>query len=147
MHTNDERVDQLIKRLSAFAQEVYRDLGSGFEERVYVQALLVCLREEGIKYEHEKVVAVHFRGFSVGEGYADIVIKCCECEYFVVEAKAVQAGKLGDAEKAQTKKYMTLLGANHGLLINFPQLAKDQSKKGTCDVEFVPVTLRLPNSP
>mgnify|MGYP000607183810 CR=1 FL=1 len=49
-----------------FAREIYSDLGPGYSERVYHNAMEVLLRERGIPYESERVVLIKFKGHVIG---------------------------------------------------------------------------------
>jgi GxxExxY protein len=135
MSGKGDSIVELIDKLKAFAEEVYADLGSGHSENIYEEALLVCLRIDAIKYEHQKVVEVLFREHYVGEGYADIVVKCSGNNCIVVEVKAL-AGKLAQPEEAQVRKYMSKLNAARGLLINFQQPARDKQGKKKHELEI-----------
>jgi GxxExxY protein len=114
------------ERVWLLARDVYRSLGSGHSEKVYDSAMQVGLRLDGIKYESQKVVELKYRGFCVGEGYPDLIVRSGR-ERIVVELKAV-GGELGAAEEQQLKNYLKILGLRQGLLINFQQPGKSQRK-------------------
>jgi len=146
VNIDEKPVAKLVEKLKEFANEIYNELGSGHAEKVYEQALLVCLRDDAIKYEHQKVVEVTFRGHYVGEGYADVLIQCSDKNRLVVEVKALGAGKLGPPERTQVRKYMNMLRAQNGLLINFPQPDKLKKSKNR-EVEFEEIHLNLEMQP
>jgi GxxExxY protein len=54
--------------------EVYNELGSGFLESVYVEALSIALREAGLSVARELELTVQFRGRLVGKFRADLVV-------------------------------------------------------------------------
>ena len=66
--------------------EVMKELGPGFLERVYKNALLIAMRQKGLSVEIERAYEVVFRGKIIGRYYADLVVgqtvivelKCCE---------------------------------------------------------------------
>jgi GxxExxY protein len=66
--------------------EVMNELGSGFLESVYKNALIIAMKEKGIKIEAEKRFEVMFRRKKIGIYIADLIIegcvivelKCCE---------------------------------------------------------------------
>lgn len=66
--------------------EVMNELGSGFQEKVYKNALLIAMRQKGLAVEVERPYDVVFRGKIIGRYYADLVVeqtviielKCCE---------------------------------------------------------------------
>ena len=51
------------------------ELGTGFNEVVYQNALKVDLRKLGINYEYEVVIPIIYKNHNVGYGRADIIIK------------------------------------------------------------------------
>ena len=55
--------------------EVIRELGAGFLESVYEKALLVALRGKGLEAQAQVPMTVQFRGVTVGEFFADILVE------------------------------------------------------------------------
>jgi GxxExxY protein len=115
---NTEKSDSLIHRelteqiISAF-YEVHRELGHGFLESVYENALAIALLDKGLLVERQKAVGVTFRGHSVGEFRLDLFVN----GVVVVEAKA--ASSLNQAHEAQLLNYLKATGLRVGLLMNF----------------------------
>jgi GxxExxY protein len=93
--------------------EVIRELGAGFLEGVYQNALLVALRQKGIKAEARVPLLVRFRGEVVGEYFADLLVD----GKVIVELKAVK--DLAPEHQAQLINYLKATGIEVGLLINF----------------------------
>ena len=118
--------------IRAIATDVYRKVGSGFNEPVYHRSMEVGLRLRGIKYQSERLVEVIYADHCVGEGYADLVVGDGE-DAIVVELKAT-AGELGRNERQQVRNYMERLGAKKGLLINFQKLG--DARGATADLKF-----------
>ena len=54
--------------------EVMKELGPGFLERVYKNALLIAMREKGLEVEVERSFEVMFRGKVIGRYHADLVV-------------------------------------------------------------------------
>ena len=104
-----EIADQILK--AAF--EVSRELGSGFLESVYKNAMVIALRAKGLKVETERPISVMFRGQQGGQFYADLFVE----DKVIVELKAVSA--LAPEHSAQTINYLKATGIEVGLLINF----------------------------
>ena len=93
---------------------VHRELGCGFLERVYQDALEYELRERGIPYEREKLIQVMYKGKPLGEPYrADFV---CYGK-IIVELKAVE--ELQGIHRSQVVNYLKATGMKLGLLVNF----------------------------
>lgn len=63
--------------------DVYNELGLGFLESVYREAMLVALRKKGLLVEREKSVEVRFRGEVVGVFRTDLVV----ANFVIVELK------------------------------------------------------------
>jgi GxxExxY protein len=105
--------DQLTGKILEACFEVINELGAGFLESVYQKALLIALRQKGIEAEGEVLLPVRFRGESVGDFAADIVVE----RKVLVELKAVRA--LVPEHQAQVINYLKASGIQVGLLVNF----------------------------
>ena len=96
------------------AMYVYNQLGIGFLEPIYQEALEVELQRRGIPFEREKELTVMYDGVQLKQTYrADFV--CYGC--IIVELKAVTA--LDNIHRAQVHNYLKATGYKLGLLINF----------------------------
>ena len=96
------------------AFKVYNNLGHGFLEAVYQEALEIELQRQGIPYEREKVLKIQYDGVELKQTYkADFV---CFGK-IIVELKAVSA--LDDAHRSQVYNYLHATGHQLGLLLNF----------------------------
>jgi GxxExxY protein len=93
--------------------EVYNELGTGFLESVYENALVLVLREYGLHVEQQVPITVYFRDTEVGFFRADLMVE----EKVIVELKAV-CGLIPDHE-AQTLNYLKAKEIDIGLLMNF----------------------------
>ena len=93
--------------------QVHRELGNGFLEKVYKNALMVLFRKEGVHAEQQAPVTVHFDGEIVGEYYADILID----KKIILELKSVD--KIIDAHRAQVLHYLKATGFRLGMILNF----------------------------
>ena len=92
------------RKFSEAAFEVSKELGSGFLESVYKNAMVIVLRAKGLKVETEKPILVMFRGQQVGQFYADLFVD----GKVIVELKAVSA--LAPEHSAQTINYLKATG-------------------------------------
>lgn len=108
-----KHADITDKILKAFFTKVYRRLGYGFLEKVYVKALVIELRRMGMKVEEQVRILVYYDGIVVGEYYADLVVE----DLVIVECKAVK--KLDDDDEAQLLNYLRATPYEVGLLLNF----------------------------
>ena len=82
-----EKSDELARTIVDAAVEVHRTLGPGFLESVYEASLCHELALRRVGFERQRVVLVHYKGVSVGEGRLDLVVGTL----VVVELKAVPA--------------------------------------------------------
>ena len=107
--------EELTGQIIEACFEVINELGAGFLESVYQQALLIALAQKGLRARSQAPISVMFRGQSVGEFYADVLVE----DKVIVELKAVSA--LMPAHQAQVINYLKATGIEVGLLINFGQ--------------------------
>ena len=73
MLSEDLKHRELTEKIIGVFYDVYNDLGHGFLESVYEQALAVALAQGGMKVERQVAGAVWFRGQQVGDFRADMV--------------------------------------------------------------------------
>jgi len=110
----DQRDPQTYAIIGA-AMEVHRELGSGFLEAVYAEALAIEFELCGIPFSREVGMKVTYKGRDLDASYrADFV--CFDGEV-VIEIKAIKA--LSKADEAQTINYLKGMGIGKGLLLNF----------------------------
>jgi len=93
--------------------EVMKELGPGFLENVYKNALLIAMREKGLQVEVERPFEVVFRGNVVGRYRADLVVE----QIVIVELKCCE--NLGKEHQAQLFNYLKVSQLPIGLLVNF----------------------------
>jgi len=113
----DYRHSRTTDRIIGAAYKVYNELGHGFAERVYQNALALEMVGAGLSVHCQRPIRVLYRGRVVGDYVADLVVD----DKVIVEVKAV-AGLEG-AHEAQLINYLKATGIEVGLLINFgPQI-------------------------
>ena len=105
--------EELTGKILEACFEVINELGSGFLESVYQRALTLALQQKGIEVKAQFPVSVSFRGQSVGQFLADLLVE----EKVIVELKAVTA--LTGEHQAQVINYLKASGIEVGLLVNF----------------------------
>jgi len=93
--------------------EVYNELGDGFLESVYENALYIVLTGDGLCVERQKDIGVFFRGKVIGDFKADLIVN----EKVILELKAVRT--LNPAHEAQLINYLKATNIEVGLLLNF----------------------------
>ena len=105
--------DQLISEVIECAKRIRRQLGLGFLEKVYKNAMVVELRKLKLNFETEKLIQVLYDGIVVGEYRTDIIVE----GKLILELKATQ--DLSIANEVQLVNYLTSTQIDDGLLINF----------------------------
>jgi GxxExxY protein len=96
------------------AIEVHRELGCGFLEPVYQEALEIELTSRSIPFEAQKLLTIFYKGRQLQKLYlADFVAY----NQIIVELKALD--RLSGREEAQILNYLKATGLRVGLLINF----------------------------
>ena len=108
-----EELDELARRVIGAAIEVHRQLGPGFPESIYEEALAMELDERSIPFVRQPVIMVHYKGRRVGEGRLDLWVD----HRLIVELKSVET--LLPKHKAQGKAYLQATGNQLALVINF----------------------------
>ncbi len=112
--------DPLTEKIIGVFYEVYNELGFGFLESVYREAMRIALGQAGLRVEAEVPVPVSFRGSLVGVFRADLVVE----ERVIVELKT--ADSIGKAHEAQVLHYLRASTMEIGLVMNFGPDAKFQ---------------------
>ncbi|MCB1079758.1 MAG: GxxExxY protein, partial [Verrucomicrobiae bacterium] len=67
--------DKLTEKVIGAAMAVHRELGPGFLESVYHNALAVEMGRNGIGFEREAELRVTYRGEMVGQFRADFIVE------------------------------------------------------------------------
>lgn len=93
--------------------EIYNELGYGFLEKVYQNAVYIELKNRGYFVETQKKIKVFYKGNVVGEYYADLVVN----DLVILELKA--ADYLVEAFEWQLINYLRGTDCEVGLLLNF----------------------------
>jgi GxxExxY protein len=113
MNTDEHRWNALTERIIGCVYDVSNELGCGFLENVYENAMVVALRNAGLAVSQQVRFKVLFQGVEVGEYIADLVVEGT----VLVELKAVKA--LDDVHSAQCINLLKVTGLPICLLVNF----------------------------
>ena len=93
--------------------EVYNELGYGFLEKVYQNAMYFELKSLGYKVEAQKQIKVYFKKQLVGEYYSDLLVE----DKVIVELKATEL--IMNVHLAQIMNYLKATPIEVGMLLNF----------------------------
>lgn len=103
----------LTEKIIGCAMKVHRQLGPGFLESVYRNALAFELRRAGLSVELDKRITVKYEHVIVGDFIADVIVN----DLLICELKA--AFGLSKADEVQLVNYLTATNHDVGLLLNF----------------------------
>lgn len=104
---------ELTSKIISCFYKVYNTLGFGFLEKVYENALLIELTNNGISAERQKPINVHYEDKIVGEYFADLIIN----NKVILELKAAEC--LIEEHELQLINYLKATDIELGLLLNF----------------------------
>ena len=93
--------------------EVYNELGYGFLEKVYQNALYIELKNKGLDVVAQKKIKVYYKNIEVGDYYADLMIN----DTIILELKA--ADYIVEEFENQLLNYLRGTDCEVGLLLNF----------------------------
>ena len=108
----EAKVEDAANKVIGAAIEVHRNLGPGFLETVYEEAVCVELSLRNIAFARQIAFGVNYKGHPVGMSRLDLVDQCLP-----VELKAVNG--LAPVHIAQALSYLKVTKHRFALLINF----------------------------
>ena len=109
--------EELRGRIIGAAIEVHRELGPGFLESIYEEALKIELSEHSMRYDSQKEIKIEYLGVEIGVHRLDLLVE----KKIIVELKAVK--ELTDIHFAQLRSYLKAADLKVGLLLNFAKPA------------------------
>jgi len=113
-HTDDRYLhSELTDGIIGVFYYVYRELGYGFLESVYEEAVVRCLAQNGYKVGRQIAIPVWFRGERIADFKADLVVN----DAVLVELKAARS--LETIHDAQVLNGLRATSLEVGLLLNF----------------------------
>ena len=111
---NDLIFAEEIYNITRAAMDVQNELGTGFLEPVYQEALAIEMKNRGIPFEREKELTIEYKGITLNKKYyADFVCY----DDIIVELKAVDG--IRDEHVAQVLNYLHASQKKLGYIINF----------------------------
>jgi len=110
------RDSEITESIIAAAIAVHRELGPGFLETVYEQALAVEFAIRGIAFVRQKPIPLFYRDHQIGEHRLDFLVE----NKIVVELKAVET--LEKVHFAIVRSYLKAAGLSDALILNFSSM-------------------------
>lgn len=110
----DPALTEVSRKVIGCAIEVHMELGPGYDESVYLNALKVELEREGVTYKVAHAFDVYFDEHVVGTTVADLWVG----DRFIVEVMA-RPGEIGGYERAALRAQLRAADVELGLIINF----------------------------
>ena len=105
--------EELSNQIIGAAIRVHKELGPGFLESIYEEALKVELSQNGLDFSSQMEIQIDYLEVPVGLHRLDLLVK----NEVIVELKAVK--ELADIHFAQLRSYLKATGMKVGLLLNF----------------------------
>ena len=100
-------------RLIGCAMEVHNELGHGFHEKPYENALVVEFHHQGIPYQQQRRFDMVYKTTKVGEYIPDLIV----FSKIIVDAKVID--EITGREIGQMMNYLRITGLRLGYIINF----------------------------
>ena len=113
MLTMELLYEELTKKIISAYYKVYNRLGYGFLEKVYQNAFVYELINQGLDCEAQCKIDVYYFQKKVGEYYADIIVN----KKVILELKASES--LCEEHECQLLNYLRATDIEVGLLFNF----------------------------
>ena len=104
---------EITQEIIAAAIAVHRELGPGFLESIYEQALAVEFAMRGIAFVRQHAVPLFYRDHQIGEHRLDFLVE----RRIIVELKAVEA--IEKVHFAIVRSYLKATQVADGLILNF----------------------------
>jgi GxxExxY protein len=104
---------ELSYQINGAIFEVHNQLGPGFTENIYQQALMFEFQARKIPYEIQKVIPIYYKGKQAGTYRLDLVVN----EKIILELKA--SSDLTQEHYSQLASYLKATGLKLGLLVSF----------------------------
>jgi GxxExxY protein len=133
---NELRDSEITDAIIAAAIAVHRELGPGFLESIYEQALAVEFALRGIAFIRQKPIPLFYRDHQIGEHRLDFVVE----NKIIVELKAIEA--LENVHFAIVRSYIKVSPLSDGLILNFSSMPLTV-KRVRRERDFEKVNLRL----
>jgi GxxExxY protein len=124
-------MEALINELVVITNDIYTQVGPGYNEIIYHRAFEVALRTRSIPYQSEVVTPVMYNNHVIGHGRVDIIVN----NLIIIELKAI-ANLNNNDPIIQIKNYMKQHNIINGLIINFGQ-CNSKNLNGSISIKYI----------
>ncbi|MEA1971930.1 MAG: GxxExxY protein [Candidatus Cloacimonadota bacterium] len=114
MNKNDLIYHDEFYKIKGACIAVRKELGNGFLEKLYENALVIELRDRGFKVDNQKHFEVYYKDQLIGNYLPDIIVD----DKIIIELKCVS--EISKTHKAQVINYLKITDFKLGIIINFP---------------------------
>ena len=114
---------ELSDKIIGLAIEVHTNLGNGFLEKIYENALMIEFKTNHIAAKQQHAIPVQYKDTNVGEYYADILVD----NKIVLELKTVK--RIEPIHQAQLLHYLKATNLKLGYVLNFASSPKIEFKR------------------
>lgn len=118
---------EITEKIIKVFYDVYNELGFGFLEKVYENAMMIELQASGLFCEKQKSIKVFYKEKEIGDYYADIIVN----DVVIIELKAAEC--LIQEHELQLINYLKATDKEIGLLLNFGKKPEIKRKIFTND--------------
>ena len=108
-----EDLETLIREVIGMAIEFHRQLGPGFIESIYEQALCHEFDSRSIRYERQKPIVIPYKTIKLSGQRLDLLVE----GKLILELKSIE--QIAPIHEAQLLSYLRSTGLRAGLIINF----------------------------
>tara|TARA_B100001964_G_C13924589_1_gene461711 strand:- start:158 stop:664 length:507 start_codon:yes stop_codon:yes gene_type:complete len=142
---------KLFEKILSIGEEVFSELGGGFNENVHQVGLAIEFREAQIKYLRETNIEIFYKNHPVGLDTPDFILFPDKKTYSISEPIILEckfSDKISDDNRQQLKSYLKSVPLNSnpdlkdiskGMLLNFKK--KEDFKEGTSKINENSITL------
>ena len=107
------RLKEETQKIIGLSFEILNEIGHGFHEKVYENALVAAFKQEGIAFEQQRRFQVLFRGVVVGDFVPDLIA----FDAVIIDAKVID--HITDHELGKMLNYLRIAKLRVGLILNF----------------------------
>src|SRR5882724_3717709 len=124
LQENELLFKEEVYQIVGAAIEVHRELGPGFLEAVYQEAIEIELGARLIPFSSQRLLDIFYKGIRLNKEYlADLLC----FDKIIIELKAID--RLSRKEESQVLNYLKAANMRVGLLINFGSVGKLEWKR------------------